>query len=408
MYATLTGTATGASHALMVREPDGQRREITPLDASWPELVYSPSGHVLYRKGPTERPSIWALPVSQTTFALAGEPFLVERAGLGMSVAGDGTLVYLDFGSDQGQFFAWRNRSGHVLAQATEGHDTIQNFSLAPDGNRAVAHTVDGGRQSFWIYDLERFVRTRFELGGEAKGKPVLGGYWLGDDHVYYTLLMPPSTYQLRATPADGFGTTRTLPFPEGLKVVTDRTSDGRYLVLSHISVSTRPAGIWLWRLTGNGHGEAIDFSRNSHAELYGVLSPNERYLAYTSDISGRVDVYVRPFPEGPGRWQISSGGGGAPVWGPDGNELFFASDNELMRARVSTAGRFSVSLPTESLFSHAPLSVVEVPAPRYAVSHDGKRFLTVEHKYELREPVVRVVENWVTQFRRTRQATRD
>jgi hypothetical protein len=118
--------------------------------------------------------------------------------------------------------------------------------------------------------------------------------------------------------------------------------------------------------------------------------------------------VYVRPFPEGPGRWQISSGGGGAPVWGPDGNELFFASDNELMKARVSTAGRFSVSLPTESLFSHAPLSVVEVPAPRYAVSHDGKRFLTVEHKYELREPVVRVVENWVTQFRRTRQATRD
>jgi hypothetical protein len=160
--------------------------------------------------------------------------------------------------------------------------------------------------------------------------------------------------------------------------------------------------------MTPDGPGEAIDFSRNSQAELYGVLSPNERYLAYTSDISERVEVYVRPFPDGPGRWQISSDGGGAPVWGPAGNELFFASGNELMRVRVSTAGPFSVSLPAEPLFSHAPLAVPLVPAPRYAVSPDGKRFLTIERKSEFREPVVRVVENWLAEFRRTPERARD
>jgi hypothetical protein len=106
MYATLAETATGAFHALIVRTPDGQRRQIAPLDASWPELVYSPSGHILYRKGPTERPSIWALPFSPRTLDLEGEPFLVERTGLGMSVATEGTFVYLDFGPDLGQFFA--------------------------------------------------------------------------------------------------------------------------------------------------------------------------------------------------------------------------------------------------------------------------------------------------------------
>ena len=78
------------------------------------------------------------------------------------------------------------------------------------------------------------------------------------------------------------------------------------------------------------------------------------------------------------------------------------------MRARVSTTGRFSVSLPAESLFRHAPLRVVEAPAPRYAVSLDGKRFLTVEHKYEFQEPVVRVVEDWLKEFRRTLQPTRN
>ena len=408
MYATLTVTGSGDPHALMVRTPDGQKRMIASLDANWPELAYSPSGHVLYRKGPTERPSIWALPVSHTTLDANGEPFLVERTGLGMSVATEGTFVYLDFGRDLGQSFAWRDRRGSVLAQANEGHDTIQNFSLSPDGTRAVTNAVDGGRQSFWLYDLARFARTRLDLGPAAEGKPVLGGYWLADDHVYYTLLTPPSAYQLWAKPADGIGGARRLPFPEGLKVVTDRTLDGQYLVVSHISAPDKPARVWLWRSRpSDGQGEAIDFSRNSQSELYGVLSPDERYLAYTSDISGRLQVHVRPFPEGTGRWQISSNGGSAPVWGPSGTELFFNSGNELMRVRVSTAGGFSVSHP-ESLFEHVPLSVREVPAPRYAVSADGQRFLTVEHKYEFREPVVRVIENWLTEFSRARSPTRE
>jgi serine/threonine protein kinase len=409
MYASLTPNPMGALHALMVRTPDGKRRQIAGLDSTWPELVYSPSGHILYRKDPTESPSIWALPLSLEKLDLEGKPFLVERTGLGMSVSPQGTFVYLDFGRDLGQSFAWRDRNGNVLTKATEGHDTIQNFSLSSDGNRAVAMVSDGGRQSFWLYDLARFVKTRFDVGSEAEGKPLLGCYWLGDDHVYYTVLTPPSAYQLWARPVDGVGVARTLPFPEGLKVITDRTRDGQYLVMSHISSPKRPAGIWLWRTrVPDGPGEAIDFSRNSRAELYGVLSPNERYLAYTSDISERVEVHVRPFPEGPGRWQISSDGGTAPVWGPRGNELFYASGNELMRVRVSTTGQFSVSLPAESLFRHAPLRVPSVPAPRYAVSPDGKRFLTVDHNPEFREPVVRVVEGWLTEFRRTLKSPRD
>ena len=216
----------------MVRTPDGKRRQIAGLDSSWPELVYSPSGHILYRKGPTESPSIWALPLSLEKLDLEGQPFLVERTGLGMSVSPEGTFVYLDFGRDLGQSFAWRDRNGNVLTKATEGHDTIHNFSLSPDGSRAVAAVSDGGRQSFWLYDLTRFVRTRFDLGSEAEGKPVLGCYWLEDDHIYYTVLTPPSAYQLWARPVDGVGGARALPFPEGLKVVADRTRDGQYLVV--------------------------------------------------------------------------------------------------------------------------------------------------------------------------------
>jgi len=85
LYATLVATG----HALIARTPDGQRREIARLDTSWPELVYSPSGHVLYRQNPVENPSIWALPISPQTLDLQGKPFLVERTGQGMSLAPD-------------------------------------------------------------------------------------------------------------------------------------------------------------------------------------------------------------------------------------------------------------------------------------------------------------------------------
>ena len=393
-------------HALMVRTPDGVKREIMRLDTSWPELIYSPTGHILYRGQPTESPSIWAVPFSPQRLAAAGEPVLVERTGLGMSVAQEGTLAYLDFGRDLGQFLAWRDRAGNVLSEAEEGHDIIQTVSLGPDGSQAVSIAVDAGRHSLWVYDLERLVRTRLGLGREADNKRLLGGFWLRNGtEVYYTLATPPSTFDVFVKAVDGFGPARRLPLPDGLKVVTDRTADGQTLILSYLPSPDGSVRIWLWRNGGPGrHGEALDFSRNSHNEVYGTLSPNERFLAYTSDVSGRVEVYVRPFPEGPGRWQISSSGGGAPVWGPAGDELFFDADNELMRVAVSTTGRFTVSLPATALFRHAPLRAQEVPAPRYAVGRDGKRILTVEHKPEFPEPVVRVVENWVTEFGRTQR----
>ena len=297
MYATLTDRG----HALMVRAPDGHTREIARLETSWPELTYLPSGHILYRKDPPESPSIWAVPVSPTTLDVRGTPFLVERTGLGMSVAAEGTLVYLDFGRNQGQFLAWRDRGGSVLAEAAEGHDTIQNFSLSRDGTRAVVNSFDSGRQAFWLYEVARFVKTRFDLGSEAEGKRLLGGYWLEDDHVYYTLNTSPAINQLRAKPVDGFGTARPLPFPEGLSVVTDRTRDGQYLVVSHVSDSSKPAGIWLWRTrTPDGQGEAIDFSRNVQSELYAVLSPNERYLRTRPISAGGSRFTSARFRKGP------------------------------------------------------------------------------------------------------------
>jgi hypothetical protein len=104
----------------------------------------------------------------------------------------------------------------------------------------------------------------------------------------------------------------------------------------------------------------------------------------------------------------VSSNGGSAPRWGPDGTELFFYEGNRLMRVGVSTAGEFALHLPATPLFEHATLRAVPAPVARYDVAPDGRQFLTVESEYELSQPVVRVVQSWLSEFRRTVQPVDD
>jgi eukaryotic-like serine/threonine-protein kinase len=390
-------------HRLIVRTPDGERRTIAPLETGWPELVYAPTGHILFRKSVgSENASIWALPFSPTALEAQGEPFLVERSGQGMSLAQDGTFVYLDIGRIRRQFLAWRDRSGNMLNKASEGHEIIDAARLSPDGNQAVVTATDNGRSALWLYDVQRFVRTQFALGDDAKRKTVLFAFWpKRGDEIYYSLINSQlaEETELFAKPADGFGQPRQLPFPKGLAVAQDRTADGRYVIVGYRS-KPGTIGIWFWR-NGTGKPEAVNFSQNSENEQGMTLSPNERYLAYTSTISGRVEVYVRPFPDGSGRWQVSSGGGVAPKWGPDGTELFFYEGNQLMRIGVSTGSKFSTSPPPMPLFEHPSLRGVPAPFARYDISPDGQKFLTVESEREFAQPVVRVVENWLSEFRR-------
>jgi eukaryotic-like serine/threonine-protein kinase len=403
LYAVLNGIP---GHGLVVRNPDGTRQTIAQIEAGWPELVYSPTGHILFRKAPPENPSIWALPFSTSTLTVRGEPFLVARSGLGMSLSEDGTLVYLDLGASRGQVLAWRDRTGRILGRATQRHEVIDIPRLSPDGKRAVVTATDSGRSSLWIYDLQQFARTRVEVENDAGRQGFLFSFWTkGTNELVYSQLMKGGGSELFAKPGNGLGQPRRVPFPKGFAVAQDWTADGRYMLAVHSPVRSGASNhIWLWRSDPDGKGELIDFSKTSDLEQAVALSPNEKYVAYTSTVSGRGEVHVRPFPSGDGQWQVSSNGGSAPRWGPDGTELFFYEGNRLMRVGVSTAGEFALHLPATPLFEHATLRAVPAPVARYDVAPDGRRFLTVESEYELSQPLVRVVQSWLSEFRRTVQ----
>ena len=398
----------GAGHALIVRMPGGERRYVTQLNSNWPELVYSPTGHVLYRMNPVQSPSIWALPFSPQTLDAEGEPFLVHRQGFQASLSSEGTLVYLDPGPPTSQHLAWRDRSGSPVAAATDGHGVIEALSLSPDGDQAVVVAQDAGQNGLWLYDLNRFGRRRVALGSEAEDQVPLYAIWSRvTDEIYYTVTaLPPRTAIFRM-PATGAGEARALPlpnglpFPEGFTVLVDSSDEGPYFMAVHGSTPSAPSvSVWFWRNdTVDTEGEAVELSVNA-GDTVPQFAPDARHVAYVSRASGRPEIWVQSFPDGRLRRQISFRGGTAPVWAPDGTELFFNERDTLMRVAVSTAGEL-VASPPEPLFAHLRLTGTPAPYARYAVSPDGQRFLTVEADGEATAPVVRLVQGWLSEFGR-------
>ncbi|HEV2643063.1 MAG TPA: hypothetical protein VGT98_10165, partial [Candidatus Elarobacter sp.] len=168
--------------------------------------------------------------------------------------------------------------------------------------------------------------------------------------------------------------------------------------------------GRWLLVRTDNsqaGHGDivavsavkdsaAVPVAASRFTELQPALSPDERWMAYVSNDAGRNEVYVSPFPSGDGtHWQISNGGGGSPVWSPDGRQLYFLdAANRLIAAQISTDPTFHVTVLTP-LFDATRFNYVAYHQA-FAVMPDG-RFVFVDQPGQSATNAVRLVQtdNW-------------
>jgi hypothetical protein len=167
----------------------------------------------------------------------------------------------------------------------------------------------------------------------------------------------------------------------------TDWSTDGRFILYQALDTRTNYD---LWALPIEGERKPITLVQTAFSETFGRLSPDDRWLAYTSDESGRLEVYVRPFLRPGGAQLISTRGGMQPVWRrTDGNELFYLSpERRVMSVSVqSDASTFRASVP-RALFDEP------VGGDSYAVSRDGQRFLINTALPEASAPI-QIVLNW-------------
>ncbi len=171
------------------------------------------------------------------------------------------------------------------------------------------------------------------------------------------------------------------------LKYPGDWSRDGRFLIYEQIDPKTKN-DIWILPLSGDQ--KPFPYLQSQFTERWPKLSPDGRWLAYTSDETGRNEVYVQTFPAPGSKYQVSANGGGRPVWSRDGKELFYlAEDRKLMAVEVTTGSRFEAGAP-KSLFE-----VRTGPTSRYDVSPDGRRFLVISAQDAASAQPMTVVVNW-------------
>ena len=353
--------------------------------------VYSPSGHILYQTGLTTA-RVWALPFSIVALEATGEAFPIGEEASEPSVAADGTLVYI--GAEGQRQLVWRDREGRKIGAIGQPQQNLQYPSLSPDGRYIAVRGNEKGIPAgdIWILDLARSTRMRLTFDPDHDSRPI----WSSTGNEIAFVSFREGNYDIFARPAAGGGGATALTAGELWEGPGDWSSDGRLLVYD-IDHPERGDDILYLRRKGDAQGfDEVPFLQTSFNERNPKLSPDGRFVAYQSDESGRSEVYVRPFPEGDGKWPVSRSGGQNPRWSRDGKELFYVEGTTLMAVVVETTPGFSAG-EASRLFSG--LSLQRGNYQNYDVSPDGQRFVTVE-SVENVTSAIHVVQNWFEEFR--------
>jgi Tol biopolymer transport system component len=344
-----------------------------------------------------------ALRFDPTRRVVSGDPIPVAQpVGLdggvflgAFAVSANGVLAHRPGGSDRRQL-VWVDRSGTVRGTVgPEDQTGLSNPELSPDGKRVAVQLSVQGNADVWLIDVSRSVMSRFTFDPSVDTRPI----WSPDGS---RVVFPSSrngVFNLFEKPASGPGEEQPLLVTTENKTPLSWSPDGRFLLYAKSDPKT---GGDLWALPLVGERKPFPVLQTPFEESAGQFSPDGRWLAYQSNDSGRMEIYVRPFP-GPGdKWAVSTAGGSQPRWRPDGKELFYvAPDARLMAAPIGVApdrqtlepGTPVPLFPTR-LASGSNINSGFLSKPQYVVAADGRFLMNVSLDEGTASPIA-IVLNW-------------
>ncbi|HEX6323932.1 MAG TPA: protein kinase [Vicinamibacterales bacterium] len=352
---------------------------VQKLDGSAPRVLmtggyhwrYLPSGHVVYVHAGT----LFAVPFDAGRLEITGTAVPVVEKLLSSPVSGGaqfafssaGTVAYM-IGESQllGSTLSWIDLTGRKTP-VREMKEAWTSLALSPDGTRLAIDRLSGSGQQpeLWVLDLARGNETRLTVNQVAEMSPV----WTPDGtRVVYGAASggPPNLFW---QPVDGSAPAERLATGAGVQIPWSWHPDGKRLVFSEggskfdLFVMTFP------------EKTITPFVQSTASEAHAAISPDGKWIAYASDESNQVEIYVRPFPTGTGRWMVSNETGLWPIWSRTGNVLYYATmGSRLMavkyqaRGSVFEAGR-PEAVPGVQMVSRGALY-------SWALHPDGRRFL--------------------------------
>ena len=262
-----------------------------------------------------------------------------------ISLSASGTLLYIAGAAGAGTPEVepiWVTREGvATLIDSTFSYAVSSNsgIALSPDGTRLAVNTASPGGGDIWVKELPAGPFTRLTFEG-LNSRPT----WTADGRtVMYVSALPPAPGRIAARRADGTGTETILYSGDRDAAEVIPTRDTTRLI---VRVSAPPSrDIFLLERTSDSAKFTPLIASAGYEEVQPALSPDNRWIAYASNETGRYEVYVRPFPDaGSGRWQVSRNGGQAPGWGRGGRELLFRDGaGNMVSAEVRPGATFTL-----------------------------------------------------------------
>ena len=360
---------------------------------------YVPTKHIMY-----ELPNgdLFAVPFDLSSLKVTGEAIRIVGDVRQFAVSDSGTLAYIPGkagGTAPGRSLVWVNREGKEEPLSADPNDYYW-FRISPDGKQVALQLGPTSKYSIWIRDLVRETMTRLIFDEDISGACPL---WTPDGKriVYGSGSGMYQRGDLYWQAANGTGKAEKLASSQdGSLMPWSWSNDGKTLVL--------------WQVSASGHQDIVTLSmegehiwkpllQKKYNRLYPRISPDGRWMAYTSQETGKPQVYVCPFPAvNEGKWEVSSGAGYNPLWSPDSRELFYRSGDATMAVPVETEPNFKPGKP-KVLFRGSYYDAGFQNSIYWDIDPSGKRFLIVKGAQQAAAEVPRkinIVLNWIEELK--------
>jgi serine/threonine protein kinase/Tol biopolymer transport system component len=397
---------TGIYIGSLDSKPEQQStKRLMPAESNVVYAYDGKSGYLLFLRERT----LFAQPFDAGKLELAGEALPVaEQVGSGSNNIGgffsaslNGILSYrVGPAGGEGNFqLALFNRQGK-LVRVLDERGLYFEPAFSPDGTQVAFRRLDnaGSAPDIWVHEFAGDRTWGLTFDPAADIAPV----WSPNGKEIIFASDRDSTHGIYRKPATGAGSEKVVFKSPEPKVPTDWSRDGRFLLFNQFDPKTSD-DIWWMPLTGDA--QPSKYLKTEFSESGARFSPDGRFVAYESNASGRVEVYVRPFPDSnSGQWIVSRGNGVQPRWRLDGKELFYRdpNTNSIMAVDVTLNPTFNASVPKE-LFRF--VGFFGGAANRFDVSGDGQMFirntLAGENDPKTPQAPMTVVLNWTALLRK-------
>lgn len=355
------------------------------------------SGHLLF----VVEDTLSAQRFDVSTGALLGFPFPLANSILvdhgswyaAYSASATGVITYHD-GTYGHPVLTWVDRETKERKAIGKERGFFTGPRFSPDGTKLAV--CRGNPADIWIYELDREVATRFTIGYSYVWNPL----WSpdGTDIVFTSLFLSDQKNRIYRKPVDGGGEPEEIFETEDSVFSQDWSPDGKH-ILFWKGVGIPNGALWILPLCDNC--EPFEYLKAPFSSGSARFSPDGKWIAYTSDVSGNDEVYVSPFKADDntatsasgGRIRISISGGNQPIWGPDGNELFFiAPDSTIMLVDVTIVNDVLRVARPQSAYSEGRVGLT-VQGTSYDIAPDGKKFVISAADLDARS--ISLIINW-------------